>query len=296
MLVIRSATAPRRPRKGSVEVSRPFIEFVQAQALPWREGLVGDARRGVEVRFLSQDRDSGACSLVLRYPAGWQSPEPHHFDVDEEIFVLHGELQIGHTTYTDKCYAHLPAGYHRLNARSEHGAVVLTFFSGEPRYVAGAAPTGLFDASRLVEHVDGFSGEWGGNFHPQFPPGAGRKFLRRDPIDGDETWLLGTMPLRSGRRPEKHPVVEEMFLLSGELVGHVGVMQAGAYFWRPPEEWHGPFGSPTGNLMLFRTKGGPLSTVYTEHQVEFTWTPAHRPILPAELQRYGQPQPGCLCW
>lgn len=277
-------------------MSRPFIEFVQAQALQWHSGLAGDARRGVDVRRLSHDRDTGACSLVLRYPAGWQSPEPHHLDVDEEIFVLHGDLQIGPTTYSDKCYAHLPAGYDRRSARSEHGAVVLTFFSGEPRYIAGVAPTGLLDASRLVEYVDGYSGEWGGNFHPQFPPGAGRKFLRRDPIDGEETWLLGTMPLRSGRRPEKHPVVEEMFLLSGELVGHVGVMQAGAYFWRPPEEWHGPFGSPTGNLMLFRTKGGPLSTVYTEHQVEFTWTPSHRPILPAELQPYDQPQTGCLCW
>ena len=88
------------------------------------------------------------------------------------------------------------------------------------------------------------------------------------------------MPLRFGRRPEKHPVVEEMFLLSGELVGPLGVMHAGCYFWRPPEEWHGPFGSKTGNVMLFRTKGGPLSTVYTEDEVEFCWHPEHKPILP----------------
>ena len=131
-----------------------------------------------------------------------------------------------------------------------------------------------------MRRVDALAGEWGGNFHPQFPPGAGRKFLRQDPHDGEQTWILGTMPLRFGRRPEKHPVVEEMFLLSGELVGPLGVMHAGCYFWRPPEEWHGPFGSKTGNVMLFRTKGGPLSTVYTEDEVEFCWHPEHKPILP----------------
>ena len=159
---------------------------------------------------------------------------------------------------------------------------------------------GMLDERRLVTKVDGFAGEWGGNFHPTFPPGAGRKFLRRDPVDGEETWLLGTMPLRSGRKPEKHPVVGVMYLLAGELAGPLGLMRAGCYFWRPPEEWHGPFGSPTGNLMLFRTKGGPLSTVYTEHDVDFTWTPEHRPILPPELAVHGaEPlpeQPGCLCF
>ena len=173
---------------------------------------------------------------------------------------------------------------------------MLTFFSGEPRVVDGVGDGG--DESRLVERVDAFEGEWGGNFHPDFPGGAGRKWLRRDPHDGDETWILGTMPLRWGHRPEKHPVVEEMYLLSGELVGHRGKMYPGAYFWRPPEEWHGPFGSPTGNVMLFRTKGGPLSTVYTDHQVEFSWRPPHDPVLPDDLGHLrDQPYvPGCGCW
>jgi hypothetical protein len=135
--------------------------------------------------------------------------------------------------------------------------------------------------------VRALDGEWGAGFHPRFPSGAGRKFMRQDPVTGEQTWILGTMPLRSGRRPEKHPVVEEMFLVSGELVGNLGVMHAGAYFWRPPEIWHGPYGSWTGNVMLFRTRGGPLSTVYTEDEREFDWTPAHRPVLPAGLAELG---------
>lgn len=270
-------------------MTRPFIEFIQSQALPWETG----ARPDVDARVLSRDEADGSCSLLLRYPPGWSRTATEHLEADEELFVLAGALEINGRRYRPKCYAHLPAGHTRTGQASPEGAVVLTFFSGEPRATAGA---GTCDGERLVEFVDAFEGEWGGNFHPRFPPGAGRKYLRRDPYDGEETWILGTMPLRWGRRPEKHPVVEEMYLLSGELVGHVGVMRAGAYFWRPPEEWHGPFGSPTGNLMLFRTKGGPLSTVYTSHEVPFSWEPAHRPILPPELQPYGlQPWTGCTC-
>ncbi len=277
-------------------MSRPFIEFIQQQAVPWQQGLYGGARPDVEVRMLSLDDETGASSLLLRYPPGWSRSEPEHLLADEELFVLRGELQMNGRAYPQYAYAHLPAGYVRETQASPGGAEVLAFFSGEPAARPGSGSHQLLDESRLVEYVHALDGDWGGNFHPQFPPGAGRKFLRRDPHDGEETWVLGTMPLRNGRRPEKHPVVEEMYLLSGELVGHVGKMRPGAYFWRPPEEWHGPFGSLTGNLMLFRTKGGPLSTVYTEDEVDFTWMPEHRPVLPPDLEPHGrEPWLGCAC-
>lgn len=265
-------------------MSRPFIEFIQAQALPWRRRTL-PGRPGLAVRELSADPDTGACSLLLRYPALWRAGGAGRLAVDEELLVLAGDLSIGAVQHTRFGYAHLPAGYDRGGMSSRGGAVVLTFFSADP--VPPSRGVDL-DPARLVEAASCFDGPWTGNFHPQFPAGAGRKFLRQDPVTGEQTWVLGTMPLRSGRRPEKHPVVEEMFLLSGELVGHVGVMHAGAYFWRPPEEWHGPFGSPTGNLMLFRTIGGQLSTVYTEEEVEFRWNPAHSPILPPHLGQAGE--------
>lgn len=275
-------------------MTRPFIEFVQSQVIPWEQGLYGGARPEVEVRTLSRDEGSGASSNLLRYAPGWSQRGQQTLAADEEMFVLAGSLTIGSRTYGRYEYAHLPAGYRRPKMMSSKGAVVLTFFSAEPVATAEFE----VDGARLVEHVDAFEGPWTGNFHPQFPGGAGRKYLRQDPHDGEETWVLGTMPLRSGRRPERHPVVEEMYLLAGELVGHVGTMKAGAYFWRPEEEWHGPFGSPTGNLMLFRTIGGPLSTEYTEDEVDFTWTPKHEPILPPSLQDVGgKPwDGGCACY
>ncbi|HVB46694.1 MAG TPA: cupin domain-containing protein [Streptosporangiaceae bacterium] len=263
-------------------MARPFIEFLHEQALPWDRGLYGGGRPDVEVKMLSLDDETGASTTLVRYPPGWHRDKPEHLLADEEFFVLAGSLTIGEQAYHELSYAFLPSGFLRPRAASAEGALVLAFYESEPRAAGGAASAGM-DESRLVRHIDALAGEWGGNFHPQFPPGAGRKFLRQDPHDGEQTWILGTMPLRFGRRPEKHPVVEEMFLLSGELVGPLGAMHAGCYFWRPPEEWHGPFGSKTGNVMLFRTKGGPLSTVYTEDEVEFCWHPEHNPTLPESV-------------
>lgn len=264
-------------------MGRPFIEFLQAQLLDWQQGLYGGGFAEVESRILSLDEDTGASSVLVRFPAGFARTEPFHLRVDQELFVLAGDLTIDGHAHRRYTYAHLPAGWQHGGVTSTGGAVVLAFYSGEPRVEDGTAPDGLLDETRAVPFLDAFDGEWGGNFHPQFPAGAGRKFLRRDPHDSEETWVLGTMPLRWGHRRERHPVVEEMYLLSGELVGHRGIMHAGAYFWRPPEEWHGPFGSPTGNLMLFRTKGGPLSTVYDENTVPFSWDQPYDPILPSSL-------------
>ncbi|MFW6197855.1 MAG: cupin domain-containing protein [Myxococcota bacterium] len=279
-------------------MSRPFIEFLQSQLLHWQTGLYGGGFADVRSKVLSLDGESGASSTIVQFPPEFNLAGPFHLRVDQELFVLAGDLDIDGYKHRRYTYAHLPAGFEHTHVRSEGGAVVLAFYSGEPRLHDGTAPIGMYDEARAVPFVNAFDGDWEGNFHPLFPPGAGRKFLRRDPHDGEETWVLGTMPLRWGHRREKHPVVEEMYLLSGELVGHRGRMHAGSYFWRPPDEWHGPFGSPTGNLMLFRTKGGPLSTVYEENVVPFDWDQPYRPILPDDLEevRSASFDGACRCY
>ncbi|MBV9323457.1 MAG: DUF4437 domain-containing protein [Chloroflexi bacterium] len=258
---------------------RPHIEFVQQQDLAFEA-----AHDGLDVKQLSRDTETGASSSLVRVPAGWRRPGPIHYLADDEFYVLSGDLAISGTTYTEHCYGFLPGGYTQTGAHSDNGALIVRFLSAGAAPVAGEAPSGALDERRVVRGLNLFEQPWTGNFHPQFPLGAGRKWLRRDPVTRDETWILGTLPLRNGRRPEKHPVVEEMYLISGELIGPQGVMRPGAYFWRPPEAWHGPYGSKTGCLMLFRTVGGPLSTVYTEEEQDFEWNPErYHPILPTEL-------------
>jgi Domain of unknown function (DUF4437) len=263
---------------------RPHIEFIQQQDLPFERVDLGGDRGESRIKRLSTDAETGASSSLIAYSAGWRRRESSHVVADEELYVLSGDLTLSDVTYTEHCYCFLPSGYTRSDSYSERGALVLAFTSAEGKRVDGAAPRGSVDDSRLVRCLNMFAEPWTGNFHPQFPVGAGRKWLRRDPLTGDDTWILGTLPLRNGRRPEKHPVVEEMYLISGELIGPQGVMRPGAYFWRPPEVWHGPYGSKTGCLMLFRTVGGPLSTTYTEEEQDFDWNPeGYRPILPPDL-------------
>jgi hypothetical protein len=257
-------------------MARPHIEFVQSQALPWREDALPALRPGVAAKTLSADDETGACSLLLRVPPGFALPAPQALAADEEFLVLDGDIALDGTRFGPYGYAHLPAGFRRDTLASERGAVLLAFFSAAPQPAAEAA----FDPARLVTIPDARTVPYTGNFHPEFPPGAGRKLLFNDPLTKDQSWILGTLGLRWAERSEVHPVVEEMYLLAGEVHGDRGLMRPGAYFWRPPHVAHGPYGSLTGNIYFFRTKGGPLSTTYVDAKRPFRWWPEHDPILP----------------
>ncbi len=271
-------------------MARPQIEFIQSQSLPWapdpRFGL-GD---GVEVKILSEDAESGAASLLVRYSAGWSLPAGAR-GADEEFLVLDGELRAGEALFGHLNYAHWPAGRPAAARVSENGAVALTFFSGDPRRPAPAA----YDPARLVERLDTFGVTYTGNFHPEFPPGAGRKVLFTDPATKETSWILGTLPMRWADRSEEHDHVEEMYLLSGESHGDRGVMRPGAYFWRPGHIAHGPYGTLTGNLYFFRTQGGPLVTRYVDPETPFRWFPPYHPTLPPELAAISTEAPAAPC-
>jgi hypothetical protein len=262
-------------------MSRPWIEFVQAQHLPWQDDELNGTRPGIQTKVLSRDGESGALSLLLRIPAGWTIPAGA-MACDEEFLVLEGALEIGGQVYGPFAYAHWPAGHEAGPRTSEGGAVVLGFFSIAP----AAGPATPVDEARLVRYLDGFSVTYTGNFHPEFPAGAGRKLLFVDPHTGDTSWILGTLPMRWAERAEVHPVVEEMYLLAGESHGNRGVMKPGAYFWRPPHIPHGPYGTMTGNLYFFRTKGGKLVTDYVDGEKGFAWNRPYDPALPDALKPY----------
>ena len=110
--------------------------------------------------------------------------------------------------------------------------------------------------------------------------------FRIDPDTEGRSWVIGVVPMNGVLRAETHPVVEEMYLLEGKMAGNLGIMRAGVYFWRPPEVKHGLYGSTTGCLILFRLRGGTLSTTFHDDGV-FSWSLPHRPVLPVELQGVG---------
>ena len=267
-------------------MARPHIEFVQAQALPWRTLPDTAARPGVGCKVLSRDGDTGAVSVILRYPSGWQIADAHALDADEEFFVLAGELAIGETIYGRYDYAYLPAGWPRPAMRAPTGADVLTFFPGAHKNVFGQDQD--YDAAALIERTMTTDMSWGGDVDPNVVgAGIGRKLLRLDPVTGERTWMLemGANDPGTVRESclETHPHVEEMLLLDGAISMTMGVLHQGAYFWRPGGIQHGPFGTLPGCTGFFRCKGGPFTSEWTDEALPIQWEAPYSPILPDDL-------------
>src|SRR2546421_12581780 len=112
-------------------MARPQIEFIQSQNLPWvpdtRIGI-GD---GVEIKVLSEDDETGAASLLVRYPAGWTFPAGAS-GADEEFLVLDGELRVGNFLFRHLGYAHWPAGHVSAERASRAGAAGVPFTPHDP--------------------------------------------------------------------------------------------------------------------------------------------------------------------
>lgn len=269
---------------------RPHIDFVQAQHLPWQDAApLGFP--GSKFKLLSRDDTSGGISTVLSLAPG-ASRAAGALPFDEEIYGLDGAFTIGAETYGENCYGFLPSGLTGNALNSPNGATLLYFRSD---LCASIDTDAAAIAKRLVAKVDLSKDSWDGDFDKfglaSFKSTARMRVLRDDPETGENTYVTATIAFRKGERSERHPIVQEFFMLSGELAGEFGVMQAGAYCWRPPMEKHAPYCSPTGALIFFRSHGGKQETHWEDPDFTLSFQMAHKPILPDELKPYGAPIP-----
>jgi hypothetical protein len=258
---------------------RPHIEFVHAQQLPWGATPFVDAPWcDLPCKLLSRDPVSGACSLLLRLPPGFcatATPERRAL----ELYVLEGAATLDARPLPLDGYADCGAGAFAAPLQSTAGAVLLAF-AGAVEAAAGTA---------AVTVIDTHNTPW--TRHDIDPAvqflNLSHKVLRHDPLRGDKTLLLSTGAQthpRDWREAQLlHDCAEEMYLLGGDIVGERGTMYEGAYFWRPPGRWHGPFGSRRGSLSLIRFAEGHHRNVWSDHALPFTLTPAHAPELPPDL-------------
>ncbi len=276
-------------------MARPHIMFVQAQMIPWTQGLAGNARPDVESKTLSRDDTDGSSTCIVRHAAGWARDQPEFLATHEEFLVLDGALEINGRTYAKHSYGFLPAGYVRERASAPQGAVLLNMFYGEPLLGVGVSPG--FDPKLLVEYVNPLEMDWDpGLVDPQLSRGVAIKPLRTDPYTGETSFLYCSPPHRvppGMAKPQwTHPMVEELYTLEGDYVwADVGRMQRGGYCWWREDVYHGPSGTDTGYNLFVRTVNGPLVNTFDTEKKPFTWDPEHRPMLPPELAPYGQPLP-----
>lgn len=274
-------------------MTRPWIEFLYAQNLPWEKGLYGGARDDVEVKTLSMDDRAGDASVILKYPAGWHRDTPEALTAEEEFYVLDGEIEINGQVYTRDCYGCFPAGYVRTKAQSKTGCVALTFFDAAP--TRSRTLDGAFEQEDLVPFINTLDMKWDtSTADPTLEwMGNRRKLLKWDrEYDQKGTFLFATSPQiypENWACPElTHPCVEETFMLSGEFIGPYGRMGKGAYFWRPEEKPHGPFGTREGAFALIRFKYGKHTNIWGNTDVAYSFDFPYKPILPPELTRYGE--------
>ena len=274
---------------------RSHCMFIQAQDVPWTKGFGGVEAtwNELDVKVLSRDPETGACTTIVRYPAGWERPEPRHLNCHEEILVLDGMLEINGTDHPPYSYTHLPAGFTRASVSAPRGAVVLTMLSEAPQETLGAAPDGLYDEKLLVEKIDpaadGLEG-WTENPYTRYLMGTGVRPLREDPYTGEISILYSALPFRYMEKEWTHPTVQEMFVLSGEYaINDVGVMCPGSYAWWEPERLHGPYGSHTGFMMFIRTVGGKLANKFGREGIAVDYDAVYRPVVSEEQKPYAKP-------
>ncbi len=270
--------------------NRPTIEFVQTQCLPWRRIGPGLARPDVEYKMLSRNAETGACSILMRYPAGWSREGPEHIAAAEEFYVLEGSLQMDDQLYHADCYGFLPAGWTRQHMESRHGCVVLAFYDTEPHLIGAAGDGSAERSPRAIPFIDAAAMPWDMTLNdPKLKHlGISRKNLRTDPETHERTFLSLMLPHATpegGKGPqETHPVVEEAYMIAGALTGPHGTMYPGAYFWRPPGIPHGPFGTRWGAVGLFRFVGGRHVNLWSSTVAPFTFDVPYQPVLPDHMK------------
>ncbi|RXR28836.1 cupin domain-containing protein [Sphingobium fluviale] len=270
-------------------MSRPCIDFIYAQCLPWKQAALGPARADVSAKILSHDPASGEMSAIVRYPAGWERPEPEALAVEEEFFVLEGTLNVNGRSYRRDTYGCFPKGYMRQSAMSEAGCDVLTFYSGRPELSLVAYA--VSDISGLIEYIDLYEIPWDTQWaDPSLAwMDPRRKVLRWDHDLGQVATVVFAKPPHV--HPDgwsspmlSHPCAEETFVLAGELVGERGAARVGAYSWRPAGTPHGTQGSRTGGISLARMCHGPLANNWDgDALAPFSFDTVYSPVVPADL-------------
>lgn len=274
-------------------MAREHIEYIQSQELAWRSvdwSYPGDT---AVLKVLSEDKQSGACSVLLRLPAGWHCPV-RALSVDEELLVLDGAIALDDYELAQDCYAWVPAGSSRETMVSQEGAVVLAFYSGIPE-------EGELSRDAQPRVLDAFAMPWSSEgMDPAYGDAGMRwKILRHDPETEDVSMLVMApphlVPPHWAGPQEQHDCFEEAFVLSGDFLSPIGTMRAGAYFWRPPHILHGPYGTRGGNLSFIRTLGSVLENNWTDKEVTLNRSPERSVELPPSvaglLKEYVPPDP-----
>jgi hypothetical protein len=233
------------------------VDFVASQDLPWTRvpsGHLGSDGGGALRKTLSRDEGDGAQTDLLAIT----DPQQGVLASPCDFYVLHGRGTVGGQPYGPGTYVFAPAGSEVDWQPAAGRTVLFAGHHGIPEVHAGQSEqTATVRAPSREEWVDM---SWRGD--EAQPADVKIRWLRND--EAGTVFLVGMLPGYRAPLEEMHPVYEESFKLTGDLLlGRRGVVRPGGYFFRSPGSWHGPLYSHTGNVSLIR-KNGLGSTTYRD--------------------------------
>lgn len=276
-------------------LGRPHTDFIQSQLAPSRVLGASNSQPGVTGTPLSYDaKGTRAVTVVFRFPANWSMTRPHYVNSDQEFFVLEGELEINGERYRTGDYAYLPAGFAHQSRSSGPGATLLNFYEGEHLAFYEPTPAGMYLPEKLIRKQVTEDLPWQPARDLSFNslgPEVQEKRLRHDASTGESTWLIevaaDSAEAAGSLRPVvAHAVVEEMYVLQGEIATPRGTMSSGAYTWRAPGMPRGPWASRTGHRLLVRSRRGALATKRSAEAAPVVWDAPYDPVIPENMRSF----------
>lgn len=267
---------------------RPHLEFVQCQNVDW-------VRRadGTDIKLLNKGQSSGEETLLIRYPPGYRQVGGFALKRAKEFFILEGEMRIAGNACALHHYRFIPRGYDPQDWHSPNGATLLIFRHGWEDANSGEEWADAVDLSTQAMPWDIST------YDPKLSHlRLARKVLRMGPNDSCRTFLLAGMPHGvpqvAGLAAEYHDHSEEMFMISGSMWAPEGLLQQGAYFYRPPAILHGPHVSEYGFFQIMRSPGtNYIKTHWSETLSPLPIGAQYHPILPETApKKWGRPYIG----
>ena len=235
---------------------RDHVEFLQASELNTESYSFGDLSPGLRAFELTGTPCSDS-TLLLKGSPIWRFQEDVIFRSDVEILILTGDLFINKTALSRGDYIFIKAGQKVSDFRTHLGFELLWMSNGPNDWIIGetavASNIALINPTNAIEMPWMPSPSYEGRPAEEADPALGVKILRQDPETTAYTLMTRHQPGWVDRRLEAHDTWEELFLLQGDyLMGTTGMINGGAYIFRPPTRPHGPQATHTGAVWFCR--------------------------------------------
>jgi hypothetical protein len=238
-------------------MARKHIEPFVDTDVPFRKMTLPGFKKGMHYKMLSIDEDTGACTMTVKFDAGYKMP-PGMSYTEYEMQILSGSIKYGDDVCTTGYYLRVPAGVHMPAMSVPRGATALLMYNfAEPSFVESDADHVLAMRNQLTI-VDTYEGmQWmpsSGAIYPAVAPGCLLKILKYDPLTEALTFLYCMTARFWQDNISYHDCAEEGYHIWGNsFMMQFGDLPTGGYFWRPAWINHGAFSSDLGILGFGRT-------------------------------------------